>query len=222
MRKILVITIPILAVAATAAGIILNITKEPATEPVGAFHENIGITDDVIKLDEISINDELRKKISVDRTEEIANAMEEFKEAVREANGTEVEEKASTKESKANTAASTQTTVPKAETPAAWETATSQQATAPSQQQTAPAPTGCAIGDHAWATSTIHHEGATRTEYHLVAYDGFDFTAAGFSNDQILDYMDAHECGYATQPVTFTEPGWDETVTTCSRCGARQ
>lgn len=82
---------------------------------------------------------------------------------------------------------------------------------------------------HKWhtttSTETIHHNAVYTTELHEVADDGFDFTAAGYSDQQINDYCREHECGFATQPVqVLVQEAWDETVTTevttCKKCNA--
>ena len=99
-----------------------------------------------------------------------------------------------------------------------------------------------------WATKTIHHDAVTETYEVCPAWDeeitethtvcngcGFDFTANGYSNEQLLD----HSCNasYRTATVvvgtihhdaeygTGTTPAWDEVVNDyqyCSKCGARK
>ena len=76
---------------------------------------------------------------------------------------------------------------------------------------------------HNWVSTTIHHEAETHTDYHLIADDGFDFTANGYTNEQKWAYMEEHMVGYADQPVKVVDrEAYDEVVTTCSTCGATQ
>lgn len=69
---------------------------------------------------------------------------------------------------------------------------------------------------HTWFTT--HYDGRPITELHYVADDGFDFTAAGYTEQQTIDYCEEHDCGSADRTVIvgYTE-GYDETK--CSVCG---
>lgn len=69
---------------------------------------------------------------------------------------------------------------------------------------------------HTWFTT--HYDGTPIRELHYLAYDGFDFTAAGYTEQQTIDYCEEHECGAADQPVIIGyKEGYDETK--CSVCG---
>ena len=85
-----------------------------------------------------------------------------------------------------------------------------------------------ATGQHSWKTTytkkTIHHDEVGHTEIHDIADDGFDFTAAGYSDDQIIDYCEKHNCGDGDIGVWIIDtPAYDEVVSvpvkTCTVCG---
>ena len=82
---------------------------------------------------------------------------------------------------------------------------------------------------HSWETTytkkTIHHDEVGHTEIHSVADDGFDFDAAGYTGQQIIEYCREHECGYGDTGVWIVDTAaYDEVVdvptNTCTVCGA--
>ncbi len=82
---------------------------------------------------------------------------------------------------------------------------------------------------HSWKTThtkkTIHHDEVGHTEIHYVSDDGFDFTAAGYSRQEIIDYCREKNCGFGDIGVWIVDtPAYDEVVdiptTTCTVCGA--
>lgn len=86
-----------------------------------------------------------------------------------------------------------------------------------------------ATGRHSWETTytkkTIHHDEVGHAEVHEIADDGFDFDAAGYTDQQIIDYCYAHKCGYGDAEAWIVDTeAYDEVVdvptTTCTVCGA--
>ena len=82
---------------------------------------------------------------------------------------------------------------------------------------------------HSWKTThtkkTIHHDEVGHGETHYVSDDGFDFTTAGYSRQEIIDYCREKNCGFGDDYVWVIDtPAYDEVVdiptTTCTVCGA--
>ena len=153
-------------------------------------------------------------------TEEVVKEVDVTEAVVK---ATEVEVTTATQKT---TEATTEVKVQKATTEtqrATTETQATKTTTATTATVTVKTTEAATTHTHSWSTQTIHHDADYTTECHEVAYDGFDFTAAGYNGQQINDYCRAHECGYRDCDVqVLVTAAYDETVTTCSTCGARQ
>ena len=156
-----------------------------------------------------------------EEVEEVVKEEVEVTEAVVKA--TEVEVTTATQKT---TEATTEVKVQKATTEtqrATTETQATKTTTATTATVTVKTTEAATTHTHSWSTTTTHHDAEYTTECHEVAYDGFDFTAAGYNSQQIIDYGRTHECGYRDCDVqVLVTAAYDETVTVCSTCGARQ
>ena len=169
-------------------------------------------------------------KEDVETANVITTAATVTEEVVKEVDVTEAVVKATevevTTATQKTTEATTEVKVQKATTEtqrATTETQATKTTTATTATVTVKTTEAATTHTHSWSTQTIHHDAVYTTELHEVADTGFDFDAAGYNGQQIIDYCNANECGSATQSVkVLVTAAYDETVTVCATCGARQ
>ena len=169
-------------------------------------------------------------KEDVETANVITTAATVTEEVVKEVDVTEAVVKATevevTTATQKTTEATTEVKVQKATTEtqrATTETQATKTTTATTATVTVKTTEAATTHTHSWSTQTIHHDAEYTFEWHEVADDGFDFDAAGYNGQQIIDYCRTNECGSRDCDVqVLVTAAYDETVTVCATCGARQ